>query len=469
MRKVQLRILLAALLFTATALAQNTSPIKPPQQLSPKAAYYDAMHPLDVTRHSVANWSDIEIAALKVAMDRAQKDCAARDPKAFAGEALIDLVRLCSLGQMWPSVVQAATLYITADTPTKPLLTQAYAGQIDAYLHLKKEPDALASARTMLTAVPYDTLTAETIGEAVSYMQFVNTADALALATARQPLLLARLQATAAPTTTVDATPSADEPPQFLHELYADGLTLPALQQLAKVPPADVGATLTALDAALPATLTPDEAIPIAASRKRYALLGKPLPKIAGLSYLSMPGKLPQLPAINALTALLLFPDWCAQCVLMGSQFPETVFTVAGHEAYLYGLLAQTVPPRKPVLPSPSSTTKDAPASTIVYHPSGYAPSDAANQLRETPTIVVEPALLDQFAATDVPLLILTDPQGIVRVVQPVGEDALAPGSTVDSAIARVGAQWPSPLLTPKKATTGPPGPVGGVPSHSHP
>ena len=457
MRKLQLRTLLATLLFSATALAQNTSPAAPPQQLSPKAAYDFAMHPLDVTRHSVANWSDIEIAALKVAMDRAQKDCATRDPKTFTGEALIDLVRLCSLGQAWPSVIQAATLYITADTLSKPLLTQAYAGQIDADLHLKKEPDALASARTMLTIVPYDTLTAETIGEAISYMQFVNTSDALTLATLRQPLLLALLQATAASAAAPAASTSADEPPQSLHELYADGLTLPALQQLAKVPPADVAATLIALDAALPATLPPDEAIPIAASRRRYALLGKPLPKIAGLSYLSMPGKLPQLPAINALTALLLFPDWCAQCVQMGRQFPETVFTVAGHEAYLYGLLAQTVPP------APGATAKGAPASTA------FDPSDAANLLRETPTIVVEPALLDQFAATDVPLLILTDAQGIVRAVQPVSEDAIAPGSTIDSAIARVGAQWPSPLLTPKKPASGVPAPNGGVPSHPHP
>ncbi|WP_158820201.1 hypothetical protein [Granulicella sp. S156] len=463
MRKLQLRTLLATLLFSATALAQNTSPAPPPQQLSPKAAYDNAMHPLDVTRHSVANWSDVEIAALKVAMDRAQKDCAARDPKVFTGEALIDLVRLCSLGQMWPSVIQAATLYIAADSPTKPLLAQAYAGQIDADLHLKKEPDALASARTMLTVVPYDTLTAETIGEAISYMQFVNTSDALALATLRQPLLLALLQATAASAAAPAASASADEPPQSLHELYADGLTLPALQQLAKVPPADVAAALIALDAALPTTLTPDEAIPIAASRKRYALLGKPLPKIAGLSYLSMPGKLPQLPAVNALTALLLFPDWCAQCVQMGSQFPETVFTVADHEAYLYGLLAQTVPPRKPIPPAPGATAKDAPASTA------FDPSDAANLLRETPTIVVEPALLDQFAATDVPLLLLTDAQGIVRVVQPVDEDALARGSTIDSAIARVGAQWPSPLLTPKKPASGVPAPAGGVPGRPHP
>ena len=462
MLKLQLRFLLTTLLFSATALAQTP----PPQQLSPKAAYYDAMHPLDVTRHSVANWSDVEIAALKVAINRAQKGCAARDPKSYTGEDLIDLVRLCSLGQRWPSVVQAATLYINADTPAKPLLAQAYAGQIDADLHLKDEAAALVSARTMLTAVPYDTLTAETIGEAVSYMQFVDTSDALALATARQPLLLARLQATASSAT--EATPSADEPPQSLHELYADGLALPALQQLAKLPPADVAATVTALDAALPQTLSPDDAIPIAASRRRYALLGKPLPKIAGLSYLSMPNELPELPAKNALTALLLFPDWCAQCVRMGSQFPETVFTVEGHEAYVYGLLAQTVPPRKPMLPPPGSTAKDAPASTA-YLPSDYNPSDAANLLRETPTIVVGPALLDQFAATDVPLLILTDPQGIVRVVQPVDQDALTRGGTIDSAIARVGAQWPSPLLTPKKPAPGVPAPAGGVPSHPHP
>jgi hypothetical protein len=65
--------------------------------------------------------------------------------------------------------------------------------------------------------------------------------------------------------------------------------------------------------------------------------------------------------------------------------------------------------------------------------------------LRETPTIVVNMDVLNTFAATDVPFLVLTDSQGVVRVLQPVSEDALIPGGLIDSAIARVNERWPQP------------------------
>jgi len=38
-------------------------------------------------------------------------------------------------------------------------------------------------------------------------------------------------------------------------------------------------------------------------------------------------------------------------------------------------------------------------------------------------------------------------------VLQPVGDSALEPGDTIDSAIARVGNQWPSPKLKPPAPT----------------
>src|SRR6202012_5995917 len=101
-----------------------------------------------------------------------------------------------------------------------------------------------------------------------------------------------------------------------------------------------------ALDAAVPTTLTPDDALPIAAARKRYAFLGKPLPPISLLDSLSMPNKLPELPAHGAMTALLLFPEWCAQCIALGPGLPQSVFLIEGHEAYLYALMAETLPPR---------------------------------------------------------------------------------------------------------------------------
>ncbi|QMV18082.1 hypothetical protein GOB94_04785 [Granulicella sp. 5B5] len=39
--------------------------------------------------------------------------------------------------------------------------------------------------------------------------------------------------------------------------------------------------------------------------------------------------------------------------------------------------------------------------------------------------------------------LILLDAHGIIRVIQPVDEAAIAPGSTIDSAIAQVGSAFP--------------------------
>ena len=450
--------LLAFFLLPAATLAQTPTP---PPQLSPKAAYDDAVHPLDLTRRSMSNWSATEIAALTISMAHAKTDCAARDPQTFTGADLIDLARLCALGQNFPAVIDASTRYITADTP-KPLLAQAYAGLIDAQLHIKDETAAFLSAQAMLLAVPYDTLTAETLDEAINFMQFLYTNDALALARAREPHLLALLSATAPATPPAPSYPGA-EPPQSLHDLFADGIALAALQQLDKAPPAAITATLAALNAALPSTLTPDDAIPIDLARRRYALLGQPLPNLAHpthptdprqpvtLASLNIPHRLPDLPAPNAITALLLFPDWCAQCIRMATKLPQTVFTVAGHEAYLYGLLAQTVPPNPPP-PAPAAIAPADAANYLVATPTALAaiaPGDAANYLRGTPTLIVDPSFLDQFAVNDLPFVLITDTQGILRVLQPVSDDAINPGSTIDAAIAHIGALWPSPLLPP--------------------
>ena len=428
------------LITAATACGQTPPPAAP--QVSPKAAYDNAMRPLQVTRNSIANWSAIESAALGVTIEHAAAECAARDPKTFAGEDLVDLMRLCALGQAWPATVRSANLYISAKDIPKPRLNQAYAAMIDALLHLHDEHDAFTTSEKMLSAVPYDALTAEVIDEALAYMQFSFTDDALTLATARQPLLLARLQALASPppSAPTDSAPSPapTDPPQSIHELYGDGLSLAELQQLDKQP---ADATVAALDATLPATLVPDDALPIAALRRRYAMLGQPLPKLAATTwigakaYLGEGGKAPDLPVAHTITALLLFPDWCAQCIRMGADFPKGVFSVSGHDAFFYGLLAETYLPE---------TGKQLPVTPT------YAPEDAAALLTGTPTLAVNPTVLNQFAVTDPPFLIVADPQGIVRVLQPVTEDAMAPRNTVDSAIALVGRQWPVEHAVPE-------------------
>lgn len=413
--------------------AQTASPSAQPQ-LSPKAAYADAMQPLETTRAQVANWSDAEIAALKVTVVRAAADCQARQPEDFNDDALIDLAKLCALGQSWPAVVQSTTRYINATDHPRPLLGEAYAAQIDANLHLKDQRAALAGARAMLSAVPYNALSAQAIDEVLAYTQFAYTRDAIAIATLRQPLLIANLHAATDTTTTTPAQSDGAHASQSVHELYDDGLLLASLQQLSgKLDEANE--TVAALDHALPPQLASDDAIPIASSRRRYALLGKPLPELKPTLYLRHPDPLPQIPATNAITALLLFPDWCAQCVHMGRAFPPTVFTVAGHEAYLYGLLAETVTPHK-------TLSSD-----------GFNPADSSLFLDQTATLVIPGSDFDRFAVNGVPFLVLTDPHGIVRIAQPIDPTAIQPGDAVDIAIACIGSYWPLPRSTQKTAS----------------
>ena len=425
---------LSPLAIVSAALAQTPPPAAAQNpQLSPQAAYQDALHPLEVTRHNIANWSDVEIAAMNVAISKAKSGCDARQPTDYTGSDLVDLARLCSLGQQWPAVLAAAGRYIAAPNQPKPLLPDAYIAQTEAHLRLKQEPEALRSALTLLTAVPYSTDVGECVDEAISYMRFVHTADALTLAKARQPLLLHALTAAATPVSAKTSPSAADPAPTpaaltptlpAINELYADALLLPTLLQLA-AEPAEAEAALASIEKTLPSSLPSDDALRIAAARHQYAFLGKPLTGIAPLTSLSSPAnKLPVLPAINTITALLLFPDWCAQCVRLGPQLPETVFKVEGHSAYLYALLAETVPPRKP---DPKITN------------TAFNPAYAAAMLAETPTVTVPPDTLTRFEAADFPLLLLTDATGILRVLQPITAQDLQPGGDLDAAIALIG------------------------------
>ena len=409
-------------------------------QLSPGAAYDDALQPLEATRRNVANWSDVEIAAMKVAIANAKAACDARTPVRFTGNELVDFARLCSLGQEWSLVSEAATRYIAAPGVPKPRLTEAYALQIEADLRLKAEPAAITDSEHMLSQVAYTPEVADSIEETLTFLRFVYTADALTLASARQPLLLQALRASrqaavedasSVPPAAAAASNSAASGsvrPMPASQLYAEGLEMAGLQQLMGQAEAAEG-TVRALDSALPQHGTPDDTIRIAQQRRRYALLGKPLRGVTPLAFLQkLPGKLPELPAVHSITAFLLFPDWCAQCVRLGPALPETVFTVEGHGAYLYALLAQTVPPRTP------------PANTPTL---AFDPAFATAMLTGTATLTVSPGTLDRFVANDFPFLILTDGNGVVRVLEPVGNEDLAPGGAVDAAIARVGKTFP--------------------------
>ncbi len=409
------------------------------------------MHPFNVTRHNVANWSEIELAAMRVAIAQGRDACLARPPETFSGAVLLDLAHLCALGQQWGPVAMAAGRYLSEKTEPKPLLPDAYVTRIDAELHLRDEPAALADALAMLTAVPYTPDVADLIDEALDYLRFVYTGDALRLAAARQPLLIAALRkssgsaaqltagvAAVQPAAVGESHPGDPLPPTVpVHQLFAEGLQLAALQQLAAQPEAAAG-TAKQTKAELPSALPPDEALRIAAALRAYALLGQPLPALKPRAWLQQAGhKPPPLPAWRTITGLLVFPDSCAECRRLGGQLPETVFAVEGHSAYVYGLLLETVSPRLP--------PKNANGAAEV----AFAPAFAAAALAGTATVAVEANTLPELASDDYPLLLLTDARGIVRVVQPVSIEALGDGGAVYSAIHRVGENFPRTVPSP--------------------
>jgi hypothetical protein len=412
--------------------------------ISTKDAYDRALRPLEMTRADTSNWSEVEISALNLSIAIAKHECDVRDSQALSGVELIYLSRLCAFGLDYPAVRAAAERYIAENEP-KPMLSQAYASLIDAELHVNAESDALASALKMLVAVPYDALVAQTLNEAIEYMRFNYTEDALKLSLVRQPLILSKLRGALTADSANSESPSPDTSQvQPIHDLYADGIALAALQKLINAP-TDAAKSVAALDAALPHLLPPDESLPIATARRRYALLGERLPDLSSLIHITNPsnttkGHHPnrperqlQIPAYGTVTALLLFPDWCAQCLRMAMKIPQSVFTVSNHQAFMYGLLSESPPIKSPDTHAAESNTT-------------YTSVEGTRVLRNTPTVLVDGSLLDLFAATNFPYLVLTDSQGIVRVLQPVGADAINPGNIVDSAVACVGKYFSRPV-----------------------
>jgi hypothetical protein len=445
------KILFLSLLLTAFATAQS-APAPTIPQLSPQSAYDQVMRPLEITRRSIANWSDSETAALAIAIKQATEACNARTPDQFTGDDLIAYARLCALGQQWPTVLTAATRYITSPDASRPQLAQAYAYQVGATLHINDPKAILADSVAMLNTVPYTSITDETLNGALHYLQLAFTSDALTLYAARQPILLAALR-NPRPSTTAIAT----EMPVPIHALYADGLAFAALQQFAGDPQA-AAKTVAELDAALPAMLEPDDSIPIGETRRQYALLGTPLPAIPFTLSLFSVGETPRINTnYGSSTVLFLFPDWCAQCVRLAQQILPTLFRVSENEVHLYALLAQPAPPvaAPPKGPPKPTFAKLKPSSNEPAPPE--PPKTAAEQLRGTPTLIVPPATLAQFAATDFPLLIATDSKGIIRFIQPASETALNPGDFLDQITMHIAKQWSK--QTPS-ATTPPSTPI---------
>jgi len=438
----------------ATSHAQT--PPDAPNKLTPQAAYEQAVRPFDIVRRAPQNWSEIELAALRTTTGQAKESCLASSPTDFTGDDLLAYARLCALGQAWEPVELAAYKYIqsqarqpavsTSSATAVRSLSTAYDYEVQATLRLQKPVAAFRSCQTMLKTLPYDDLASEAVNSTVPYLQLSDTDEALALLIERQPILLSMLRNSA-------STPAF--PPRTL---YAEAIALPAMQQFANQQEA-AAASYTDLEQALPATLTSDDVISIGESRRRYHLLGAHLPKIDSFAWLMDSTGRGIPPAINSsfgsATVLLLFPDWCNQCVALHTQFAPAWARLREDNVRFFALLAQPeAPPApapkeilKPVAKASGTSTKPAP---FAGEKPGIPHSDlqldvkptAAALLAGSPTFAVAANTIDKFVANDFPFIVVADHDGTIRVIQPANETVLVPGGQIDQLADHVTQLW---------------------------
>ncbi len=427
----------------------GTAPVAAAPLVSPQAAYDDASRPVDIVRKSIANWSDAEMNALGVAMKKAAIACGERKAAMYGGDDLVALSKLCSFGQQWPAAKEAAALYIGADVPPegpgKTQLSLAYGLQLDAALHMHDMKEIVADANAMLAGVAYDANVNTAADDAVSYMQLAYTDEAIKLETIRQPLLLAAL--------------AAEKPVIPRRNLYASGLAEAELLQYMNRPD-DAAASVARLDAALGdvTKISTDDMAPIGEVRKQYGLLGNPLPKLTLSLSLANPTEVPAFdPQFGAGTALLLFPDWCAQCVGMRRDLWKAEQTKQGI-VRLYVLLAEKTPD-KDALAAEALAPRPGSAGSLPTHDDkavmNGAPRESPEKLKtpselllNTQTLVVPPETTELFAAGDFPFVVMVDYAGIVRFAGSAPETALRPGDFLDRLVEHVAEFWPPPGKT---------------------
>jgi hypothetical protein len=414
-------------------------------QLSPEAAYEHAAAPVDITHRDVANWSDIELTALSVAIDQAKTACIEREQVKYTGDDLMGYAKLCALGQMWPDVYRAATQYINSGDKERPLLPQAYSFEVQADLNMRQPKDALGASIAMLKVVPYCAVVDDVTTAAVRYMQFSATEDAYELLMTRQRVLLGLLRGAQPDVGDWPTEPTVSPIP--LHTVVQHALDYAALSQY-------MGSKFATgivkdIDGAMPKDLPPDEAILIAAERRQYDLLGTKMPELKGaVSLMGAPEALLAKPVFGAVTVFLLFPPWCAQCVRLGPQLQPAMEREHGSSGLkVYALLADT-PPEPPKRVA-GKNAADASALKRTAHAAEHAAEETAvkspaDLLRKTPTLVVPPSTLDVFGAADFPFLIATDHDGVIRLLYPAApNDALVEGGIVDQMTLDILSHWP--------------------------
>jgi thiol-disulfide isomerase/thioredoxin len=390
----------------------------------PADIYREAMHPLDVVRNSLDNWSDSELGALAAGMHQAREACSQAKPEEYSGDDLYDLARLCALGQDWNSTYNAAQRYIVGDDATH--RARAYAMEVNALIQMGDLSRAVATTGDMLSKLPYDAAVSESTAYIVTYLEQALDPDALVLALHEHPAILEALKkGVPLPETNGSDTVSVGS-------LYESGMHLAFLERYAGAdgPAAWV---VQELKSALPGPelLSVEDQRLIQTVDTRYNLLGTSPPEPEILKALPTPtGKLALQRIHGFPTVLLLFPEWCTQCRRMVKAMTSLAEANPSQRN-----AAQTNPaqPKRPL--------KFA-ASALMFQNSVQDASSPLNDetrkdVQGTPTFLVSPATAALFGATEFPTGIVEDKQGKIVYIGLLPTNAFAPKGLIEEIVDR--------------------------------
>ncbi len=379
------------------------------------------MHPLEVVRASLDNWSQAELAALAVGMQRAREACDAARPDDYQGEDLYDLAHLCAFGQDWSPANEAALKYVASRQVLHQ--TQALAISVSALVHINALDLALATTRGLLR-FPYDAEVAYTVRYMKDTLEHAGSPEALALAGEEHAAIV---QALSRPgplkAASSDTTLSTGA-------LYASAMELAFLNRFAgnsdaaAAAAADADAALQKLTAISATAVPAEDQQEIDQVRTQYRLLGTHLPNVHPTRTLQSAGARPRIdPNFGKATVLVLFSDWCIECRDMVKTM--TKFAAANSHApiHVYALLYSEDSPA-----GPQDAGKVLHAGNEKY-------------LAGTPTLEVPAQTAQTFGVVDYPLGVVLDRSGTIRFIGVLPGHAFEENGYISKVLERISAR----------------------------
>jgi len=413
-----------------------------PAREAPGAIYKDAMQPLEHVRASLGNWSDAELAALSVGIERAREACDSAKPEDYKGDDLYDLAHLCAFAQDWTPANDAALKYL--DSREMPHRAQAYAISVSALVHINALDLALATLRGELKMVylrddkipaalrdvvmplrqPYDADVAYTVLYMKDALEHAGNPEALALAGEEHAAILQALsQPGPLKAASGDTTISTGA-------LYASAMELAFLNRFAGNSDAAAAAAADADVALQKLTSIPaEDQQEIDQVRTQYRLLGTHLPDLHAKRMLQSASAKPRIdPSFGKATVLVLFSDWCIGCRELVKTM--TKFAAANSKA----------PIRAYALLYSEDSPADAPDAGKALR------AENEKQLAGTPTLEVPAQTAQIFGVVEYPLGIVLDNSGTIRFIGVLSSDAFESDGYVNKVLGRMFAK-----STPKR------------------